>query len=803
MDNLTPAQKKRLEKLASVMEEGNVGVLEYLNELEDIFETKFDELKASIPNLDDVLASVRGVDGETGEAGEQGEVGEKGDTGPQGIQGIQGIQGPVGPQGVQGIPGKDGANGDTGPAGKDGLDGSPDTADTIRNKLEVLPDGEKLSIDAIQDLRAELEKLPEREKGIVMGANRALYQLLDVNVAGVTSGQSIRWDGQQWVAYTPGGGSSPLTTKGDLYGFSTVDARIPVGADTFVLTADSTQALGVKWAAPAAGSGTVTTVGSADGSVTITNATTTPDLAVVKAPKLSTARTIAGTSFDGTANITLANKFIVQGTADTGLTGAQFLGALGTGIVKNTTTTGVLSIAVAGDFPTLNQNTTGTAANVTTNANLTGPITSVGNATSIASQTGTGTKFVVDTSPILVTPNIGTATGTGLIITSTSATAFAVGPAGSTTPVLNVNANTASAVSGISITGAATGVAPTITVTDSGTNCGLTINTKGSGQLTLNGNAGGGSASAGVTIQASTGAKITMATNAFTFGTLATLITATTVRFGFTGAADVTLTASTEAPSVLFDISQTRQHAAGTLALQRDFQISGSNHSFASASTLTDQAVLGLNFSTGTSANGTITNLHGLYIPTVTLTGTKTNAYAITAVSPSGAGTINAAAQFTGAVYFNDGTDATKRAKFDISAVSTATVRTITIPDSTGTMTLIAATQNLTNKRITRRLVTVNAPGATPATNTDNVDIANFTGLNAAITSMSTNLTGTRSDGDLVEFRFTDDGTARAITWGASFGATTVVLPTTTVISTMLRVLFEYNGTILQCIAVA
>ena len=67
-------------------------------------------------------------------------------------------------------------------------------------------------------------------------------------------------------------------------------------------------------------------------------------------------------------------------------------------------------------FPTLNQNTTGTAANVTTNANLTGPITSVGNATSIASQTGTGTKFVVDTSPTLVTPNIGVATGTSLVL---------------------------------------------------------------------------------------------------------------------------------------------------------------------------------------------------------------------------------------------------------------------------------------------------------------------------------------------------------------------------------------------------
>jgi hypothetical protein len=46
--------------------------------------------------------------------------------------------------------------------------------------------------------------------------------------------------------------------------------------------------------------------------------------------------------------------------------------------------------------------------------NLTGPITSVGAATSIASQTGTGTKFVVDTSPTLVTPVLGVATATSI-----------------------------------------------------------------------------------------------------------------------------------------------------------------------------------------------------------------------------------------------------------------------------------------------------------------------------------------------------------------------------------------------------
>ena len=52
--------------------------------------------------------------------------------------------------------------------------------------------------------------------------------------------------------------------------------------------------------------------------------------------------------------------------------------------------------------------TAGTATTVATNANLTGVITSVGNATSIASKTGTGTKFVVDTSPTLITPALGT-----------------------------------------------------------------------------------------------------------------------------------------------------------------------------------------------------------------------------------------------------------------------------------------------------------------------------------------------------------------------------------------------------------
>lgn len=114
-----------------------------------------------------------------------------------------------------------------------------------------------------------------------------------------------------------------------------------------------------------------TPVASLDGSGNLTATTFTGALSgnattATSAAKWTTARTLAGNSVDGSANVAFSNKFIVQGTADAGLSGAQFLGALGTGILLNTTGTGVLSIAIAGDFPTLNQSTTGSAATLTT-----------------------------------------------------------------------------------------------------------------------------------------------------------------------------------------------------------------------------------------------------------------------------------------------------------------------------------------------------------------------------------------------------------------------------------------------------
>ena len=70
---------------------------------------------------------------------------------------------------------------------------------------------------------------------------------------------------------------TPLTTKGDLFGFDTADARIPVGTNGHILTADSTESLGVKWAAPASGvtfaGASVTNVSTS--TISVSNATDT------------------------------------------------------------------------------------------------------------------------------------------------------------------------------------------------------------------------------------------------------------------------------------------------------------------------------------------------------------------------------------------------------------------------------------------------------------------------------------------------------------------------------------------------
>lgn len=216
-----------------------------------------------------------------------------------------------------------------------------------------------------------------------------------------------------------GGTTSPLTTKGDVYGYSTTNARLGVGSDGQVLQADSGQALGVKWS---------TVAGTGDALVANPlsqfAATTSLQLKGVLSDETGTGAACFATSPTLVTPI-LGTPTSATLTNATGLPIAGITG-LGTGVdtflatptsanlitaVTNETGTGSLVFATSPTLVTpalgtpsalVGTNITGTAAgltagNVTTNANSTGDVTSVGNATTVVT-VGAKTAAAVATS---------------------------------------------------------------------------------------------------------------------------------------------------------------------------------------------------------------------------------------------------------------------------------------------------------------------------------------------------------------------------------------------------------------------
>lgn len=129
-----------------------------------------------------------------------------------------------------------------------------------------------------------------------------------VNTAGtvaLTLPMTIAQGGTNSITKTTAFNSlSPLSTKGDILGFSGTDnGRLGVGTDTFCMVADSTQTFGFKWAA-------------CPGTSPITGATTNAIVTAASATTLQTNTNAPAT--DSSGNITVATAAIYKISNDTG-----------------------------------------------------------------------------------------------------------------------------------------------------------------------------------------------------------------------------------------------------------------------------------------------------------------------------------------------------------------------------------------------------------------------------------------------------------------------------------------------------
>ena len=126
---------------------------------------------------------------------------------------------------------------------------------------------------------------------------------------------------------------------------------------------------------------------------------------------------------------------------------------------------------------------------------------------------------------------------------------------------------------------------------------------------------------------------------------------------------------------------------------------------------------------------------------------------------------------------------------------------TLTLPTSTDTLVGRATTDTLTNKRIDpRNVVAASASTLTPDVSVG--DIYAYTALAAGLTINAP--IGTPTDGDKLIFRLLDNGTARALTWNATYTVIGVTLPTTTVVNktTYVGCIYNANNTRWDVIAV-
>lgn len=200
-------------------------------------------------------------------------------------------------------------------------------------------------------------------------SNTGVTALTAFTGSGTTSGTNT---GDQTIASL-----SPLTTKGDVFTFSTVNTRLGIGADAAIFMADAAATTGNKWIAV-----------SGDITIALTGVTAIGALKVTNAM-------IAASTIDLTAKVT----------------GVLPPANGGTGIANNAAST----ITISGNFATTITVSNTTSVTLPTSGTIfsdkANSITSAQLISAVTDETGTG-ALVFGTSPTLTTAILGSSTAT-------------------------------------------------------------------------------------------------------------------------------------------------------------------------------------------------------------------------------------------------------------------------------------------------------------------------------------------------------------------------------------------------------
>lgn len=165
--------------------------------------------------------------------------------GPQGPAGATGSTGPTGPAGSVW------RSGAGAPSNALGVDGDY-YLDSGNGDVYLKASGTYSIVTNIIGPTGPSGASPLTTKGDVLTYSTTPTRLPVGTDGFILTADSSQATGVKWAAAPA---SSPLTTKGDIYVFGTTNARLPVGTDGWALVADSSQALGVKWAAAAGSPG--------------------------------------------------------------------------------------------------------------------------------------------------------------------------------------------------------------------------------------------------------------------------------------------------------------------------------------------------------------------------------------------------------------------------------------------------------------------------------------------------------------------------------------------------------------------